>query len=438
MTILTSFADRCGPVYALAFSMLAVSAGLPRRSPFVQRVLPACGIFLAASLLPLCISFQGPAEPYVRTLYHFLMFFLLAALLWMCLDVSFPRVLYSATLGLLLQYFLYSTSEVFLLASYLSGKPIDPSVPSRFLPNVLVYALVYGAAALFFRHRRGQETILVRPLQILPPILLLPVAAQVMNMLIERSSLDPLQMLYYRLYSVMICVSTFFLMVYVFENSRIRREMELIQQANARQKEQYEIKKDLIDMINLRAHDLKKQLERLGGSVYDKGGIQQVEENLAMYDFMADTGNEVLDVILTDVGLRCEKENIRLTYLLDGRQLDFLDPMDMYAIFGNLFDNALESVRRLKDPEKRVISLKMRVVGNMLFFHAFNYFDDDLQYENGLPLTTKEDRSSHGFGMKSIRMSVRKYGGDLTITAENHIFNVNFMLCRDPVPVAAP
>ena len=39
-------------------------------------------------------------------------------------------------------------------------------------------------------------------------------------------------------------------------------------------------------------------------------------------------------------------------------------------------------------------------------------------------------------GMKSIRMSVRKYGGDLTIAAENHIFNVNSMLCRDPVPAA--
>lgn len=149
-----------------------------------------------------------------------------------------------------------------------------------------------------------------------------------------------------------------------------------------------------------------------------------------MYDSMADTGNEILDIILTDMGFRCEKEGIKLTYLIDGSLLNFMDPMDIHAIFGNLFDNAFECVRKLKDPEKRIISLKMTAVGEMLYFHAFNYYDSDLKFEDGLPQTTKENAENHGLGMKSIRMSVKKYGGVLTVTTEDYIFNVNFMLCR--------
>lgn len=44
---------------------------------------------------------------------------------------------------------------------------------------------------------------------------------------------------------------------------------------------------------------------------------------------------------------------------------------------------------------------------------------------DGLPVTTKEDTDFHGFGMKSIRMIVEKYKGNLSISAKDGVFKVN-------------
>ena len=51
-----------------------------------------------------------------------------------------------------------------------------------------------------------------------------------------------------------------------------------------------------------------------------------------------------------------------------------------------------------------------------------------LRFDGGLPRTTKRDTENHGFGMRSVRASLKKYGGELRISAENQLFNVNFLL----------
>lgn len=432
MNIFTVFFDKCGPVYALMFAILCVSAGLPRRRSFSTRALLAGGLFFLSSLIALIFDPAKPFHIYLRTLYHFLMFFFTALLIWMCYKVPLLRILYISTLGIVLQHFLYSVSEIVHIAFTLTGHPVNAASVPYILFILLFYSLFYIAVAVLVFKRLKYSALLLNAVQLIIPIILLPVSAQIMNMLIERSSLDLIQMLYYRIYSILVCVSTFIIMLNAFEISRIKNEMHMIQVTNEKQKEQYDMKKELIDLISIRAHDLKKQVAIMRDTrgFYNEDSLDQIEQNLQEYDSMADTGNEVLDIILTDVGLRCEKEGIKLTYLIDGSQLNFMDPMDIHAIFGNLFDNAFESVRQLKDPEKRIISLKMTAVGEMLYFHIFNYYENDLKFEDGLPLTTKENAENHGLGMKSIRMSVRKYGGELTVAAEDHIFNVNFMLCR--------
>lgn len=429
MNIISTFFEKCGPVYALMFAILCFSVGLPRRRSFGMRALLAGGLFFLASLLALLFNANFPF--YLRTLYYFLMFFITALLMWLCFKAPLLRILYISTLGIVLQYFLYSVSEVVRIAFILTGHTFSLTSFPYIIFILLYYILVYSSVAALVFKRMKYSVLLLNAVQLIIPIILLPVSAQIMNMLIEHSSLDLSQMLYYRIYSILVCISTFIIMLNAFEISKIKNEMHVIQVTNEKQKEQYDMKKELIDLISIRAHDLKKQLSIMRDTrgLYNEDSMKKIEQDLQMYDSIADTGNEVLDIILTDVGLRCEKESIKLTYLIDGSQLNFMDPMDIHAIFGNLFDNAFESVRQLKDPEKRIISLKMTVVGDMLYFHTFNYYDTDLKFEDGLPQTTKESAENHGLGMKSIRMSVRKYGGELTVTAENHIFNVNFMLC---------
>ena len=103
---------------------------------------------------------------------------------------------------------------------------------------------------------------------------------------------------------------------------------------------------------------------------------------------------------------------------------------DLYALFGNLTDNAIEAVKDLPDG-KRTISFSIKEVRGFLSVNIHNLYEGKLEFENGLPVTTKGDRANHGYGMKSVRMICRKYNGEMTIKADGGAFNLNMIF---PVP----
>ena len=57
-----------------------------------------------------------------------------------------------------------------------------------------------------------------------------------------------------------------------------------------------------------------------------------------------------------------------------------------------------------------------------------NYYVGDLQFENGLPKTTKQDDKYHGFGLKSIKYVTEKYGGSYTLTVDDGVFELNVVM----------
>jgi sensor histidine kinase regulating citrate/malate metabolism len=114
--------------------------------------------------------------------------------------------------------------------------------------------------------------------------------------------------------------------------------------------------------------------------------------------------------------------------MADGSGLDFMKLEDIYAVFGNALDNAITAVMKLEDPTKRIVSLKMITWNNMIVIQVQNYYKADLQFEQGLPLTTKADRMEHGYGMKSIRYIAEKYNGTITVNADGDVFHLQIMM----------
>ena len=60
--------------------------------------------------------------------------------------------------------------------------------------------------------------------------------------------------------------------------------------------------------------------------------------------------------------------------------------------------------------------------------HVYNYFEGELSLNGGLPRTSKPDSASHGYGLKSMRLTAEKYGGALVVSANDHIFGLNVVL----------
>lgn len=228
------------------------------------------------------------------------------------------------------------------------------------------------------------------------------------------------------------CTTILYLQHNLFQKSAIQQELDLMNRLRIQQKNQYDLSKENIALINQKCHDLKHQIKAMRVFLSDERReeyLQEVERSVRIYEVLAKTGNEVLDTVLTEKSLYCEANGIQAHCVADGRLLDFMDPVDLYTIFGNAMDNAIESVSQNEDREKRLIDVMVYAEKQMLVIQIINPLNQELQFDRGgLPQSTKVKNGYHGFGLRSIRHTVKKYGGFLTIKVEEGCFYLQILI----------
>lgn len=206
-------------------------------------------------------------------------------------------------------------------------------------------------------------------------------------------------------------------------------EKELLEES----KKQYELSKENIESLNIKFHDFKYRIQAMEQEENRKKEFEEIYKDLAIYDSQVKTGNQALDIVLREYALRCENNSIVFSSIVDGKSLDFLSPYDIYALFGNAINNAIEAVMKIQNKEKRDISLQVRRQHGFLSIHVVNYYEEplSLNQENGLPETSKGDTLNHGYGLKSIKLIAEKYGGHASISLVDDMFVLDVLL---PLP----
>ena len=223
------------------------------------------------------------------------------------------------------------------------------------------------------------------------------------------------------------CILSLFMQFGLLEQSRLNEENLALEQLIKENAKQYELSKKTVEIINMKCHDLKHrilELEQAGNA--DHGQLEEIRKAVDIYDGLAKTGCQPLDIILSEKNLLCEKYQIKFSYMIDGEKLTGIKSGDIAAIFGNALDNAIECAAELP-VEKRIISLIGYARQDVMGIHIENYCEDELEFRNGLPVSTKGDDNYHGFGMKSIQYVVEKYGGNLVANLEEKIFSVDII-----------
>ena len=212
---------------------------------------------------------------------------------------------------------------------------------------------------------------------------------------------------------------------------RVRHELESVQTILHNQYVQYQQSQEAMDIINYKYHDLKHHIMALRAEENQEkreAYLDQMEEEIRNYEAQNKTGNKVLDTLLTSKNLFCMKNHISMTSVVDGTLFDFMDVMDICSIFGNALDNAIECEKKIKDREKRLIHVSAFSQRNFLIIRFENYCENDLKFDAELPTTTKEDSQFHGYGLKSLRYTVRKYGGEVDINVQDNWFELKILI----------
>ena len=242
-----------------------------------------------------------------------------------------------------------------------------------------------------------------------------------------NTHIDAVSLVVERIYNVLSCVLALQLLFSQLKEKEIHTELDTVQRLLDELRKNYEITKENIDLINIKCHDLKHQIRayRQKGAM-DEEELKEIERAVAIYESVVKTGNEALDVVLMDKSLYCEKNKITLTCIADGKRLDFIRPGDIYALFGNAIDNAIEAV--IDQPEEnRNISFSVKSVGNAVSVHVENRFAGNAERSGELFITRKRDRGHHGFGMLSMKTIVEKYGGQMAVEIVDDTFNLNIL-----------
>ena len=150
--------------------------------------------------------------------------------------------------------------------------------------------------------------------------------------------------------------------------------------------------------------------------------LTKLERDVTIYDNTMQTGNEALNIVLTEKGLLCYDQQIQWTCMVDGHLMDFMKTIDVYTLFGNALDNAIEACRKVNDVDCRVISVTVLKRAGVTVVEIENYFDGVLQKYGNQLMTRKTEKSSHGLGMGSMRQIVDTYGGTMKWEAKDQIF----------------
>lgn len=221
------------------------------------------------------------------------------------------------------------------------------------------------------------------------------------------------------------CLLILVILFGIADREKAENEVEIMTELLHREKEQYRLTKENIDLINIKCHDLKHQIKALRENA-SESNIKEIEDAVMFYDAAVKTGNDVLDVILTEKTLLCERNKICFTCVARGEELSFMDNMDIYSLFGNALSNAVENVRGIGDEERRCIAVNVGMVGDMLSVHIENFYEGEIKFKDGLPATSKNS-DYHGFGMKSMDYIAKKYNGCMSISTDDGLFNLDFL-----------
>ena len=400
---------------------------LNRRRKFAARVAVAVFLIIAVSFYwPYKDSFMEVSRT-VRIyciIRYMLLFALTIAGLYRCFQESASTVIFCATGAYAMQHLTFCIDRIIIWLMERHGMKVGQT--GYVLLAVAVCLASYLTVDLVFVRRIQREKIEAEKEIYIPALLVLVFTVTVNYFRWNDIACN--------IYGAIISVLTCWILAGIFKYSRLQQEISSIHQMMALKEEHYRLSRDNIEAINIKCHDLKHQISRIRArnSQDDMDHyLQEVEQNILLYDSIAETGSDVLDVIFTEKKMYCEQNHITMNYMADGAKLNFMDECDLYTLFGNAVDNAVESVMKVNVPEKRTISISVRAKGSFVSIHLDNPYEGELLFRDGVPVTTKTNKTYHGYGLKSIRLIVDKYGGQVSIAAEDGLFNLNILI---PVP----
>lgn len=250
---------------------------------------------------------------------------------------------------------------------------------------------------------------------------LLPVSS-IFIILVMRNLTDSKELSSYQNF---ICILSMFFMlivniiIYIIyeqaeKSSQKLMEIEIENQKNEIDMQYLELLEKKNEAMQIMVHDYKNHIQAINSMTSSpdiKEYLNAMLGEIHQYNRTGKTKNRLLDVIISKYIDICDKNNINFEIDIVSDNLAFIKNNDLSALFNNILDNAVEATVK---SQKKYINL--HITNTLNSYHKIiitNSCDDTPNSINGKLITTKDKKSVHGFGTKSILRIVNKYQGEM-------------------------
>ena len=213
---------------------------------------------------------------------------------------------------------------------------------------------------------------------------------------------------------ILLCSTVLLFVTYQHQMEQENEAMQMRSEFTRLQTEKayYDILEQQNQQLMLYAHDAKNHLAAIGSLSDDPrigGYLSKLSVQLSDYTRNCHSGNKMLDVMIHKFAVDCSMRNIHFEYDVKLCNLNEVEDIDLVAILGNLIDNAVSAAEKTR--EKRVSLATARRNAYSVIVIS-NSCDTQPKTSGTHLVTSKENKSAHGFGLKSVRKTLRKYNGD--------------------------
>ena len=207
----------------------------------------------------------------------------------------------------------------------------------------------------------------------------------------------------------------------------VQRENYALNIENAVMKEYYETLSNQIDKNKKFHHDIDNHMGTLKSMIDDNVSKEtvteyanEIKEEYKEIGTLEYCANPVVNAVIQNKSKQCKQLGIDFDTQIERFDISKFKETDFIALMANVLDNAIEECERI-EVKNKVVCLKMGSLEKNLFIKVENSTDKTADMLGNLT-TSKNDKESHGVGMKIIKEIVEKYKGEYMVDIQDGMF----------------
>lgn len=307
---------------------------------------------------------------------------------------------------------------------------IEPSF-GRIIPTT-IYIVIFGIITFGLIKLRNIKIDLPKSIQI--AVILVSIICILLAGQLQAMSFEPtFSVTEQKLFMAMAFVLSIFIVCYLITIHKTGEYMysnaEHINQIRSMEIESKNVKQ-LQTVLSAWNHDQHHHIAIL--SSYAKNNetdkiqeyLSEMQRDLDAGTAVINTGNQIIDIILSNNFAVCQAEKIRFKVIAKDIGSFPISDTELSSLIGNIMDNAIEACRQcLRKNKEAFIDLRIYRKQQMIFIYEVNSSLGEYVYKNN-ELISSSDTTGHGYGLKRIKKIVKNANGFVYTEPLKDVFKI--------------